>query len=110
MEKATVAYLPEVVDYLDELGYELYIKEYFGFIDSAKEYIYNLRIYVESNIQGKQLKIAPPYFRRFATHYITYRTNKRTTWYIFFLRKGNRYLVTYITNNHVKGQHIRTLI
>jgi len=37
-----VIILPEVADYLEELTYKLYIKEYFGFIDSARKYVDDL--------------------------------------------------------------------
>jgi hypothetical protein len=33
---------PAVVDYLDTLVYQLYKKEYFGFIASAEEYVISI--------------------------------------------------------------------
>lgn len=104
-----VIILAEVADYLDELAYKLYLKGYFGFIESAIEYVDKLTDDVHKNIHSKQKKLAPPRFRRYGYHYITYKPNRRTTWYIFFNFRDDRYLISYITNNHVSAQHIRGL-
>lgn len=104
-----VVILPEVADYLEDLTYKLYLKEYFGFIDSARKYVDDLVDDIQYNIQNKVKKTSPARFRRYGSHYVTYRPNKRTTWYIFFHVKGDRYLIGYITNNHVSAQHIRGL-
>lgn len=104
-----VVFSPEIAEYLDELTYKLYLKGYFSYIESAKEYVNKLTDDVHQNIHKKQKKISPPRFKRFGSHYITYRPNKRTTWYIFFWAKDDNYLIRYITNNHVSAQHIRGL-
>ena len=31
-----------------------------------------------------------------------YKSNPRTTWYIFFDKEDNQYLITFITNNHTE--------
>ena len=104
-----VVILPEVVDYLDGLIHKLYQKGYFGFIESAKEYVDKLTDDIYLNIDKRQKNIAPPRFKRYGSHYVTYKPNKRTTWYIFFIFKNDRYIIRYITNNHVSAQHIRGL-
>ena len=38
--------------------------------------------------------------------YITYNSNKQTTWYIFFQKTDLCYFIRYITNNHVVGQFL----
>lgn len=105
----TVLYDSLVIDYLENLTSILYQKGYFGFPEGAKTYISKLTHEIESSIHLKLKKPSPPRFSRFGTHYVIYRPNKRTTWYVFFNFKGNRYLIRYITNNHVSAQHIRGL-
>ena len=98
-----------VIDELNELVTILYEKEYFGFIDSAHAYVDKLKNYAKSTIPNGYGKKSPEYFKRYATHYVTYRPNKKTNWYIFFIEKNDLFIITYITNNHVKGHHIRGL-
>lgn len=35
------------------------------------------------------------------------KTSKQTTWYIFFSRQSDQYIVKHITNNHKDGKYIR---
>ena len=106
-----VDYLPEIIRYLKELTTVLYEKGYFSFPETAKEYVDKLTFDIEINIASKSKKIAPRHFAKYGKgmYYITYKPNKRTTWYIFFNHKDNRYLIRYITNNHVSAQYIRGL-
>jgi hypothetical protein len=60
-----VAYHPLVVDFLEQLTFALYEKGYFGFYDSACEYIDRMVAYISSNIQVKPFKKAPSYFNPF---------------------------------------------
>jgi hypothetical protein len=107
----SVDYSPETILYLKELTTLLYDKGYFSFPETAKEYVDKLTFYIENNIPSIPKKIAPRHFSKFGKdmHYITYRPNKRTSWYIFFNFKDDRYIIRYITNNHVSAQHIRGL-
>jgi hypothetical protein len=45
---------------------------------------------------------APKKFQRFGKKYLKYAAKKRTTWYMFFNKKDNRFLVNYILNDHSK--------
>lgn len=101
----------EALSYLGDLAETLYTQRYFGFRDSAKKYTDNILEYALHVIPIASSKRAPERFKRFGwpLFYITYLPNKTTNWYIFYLKSGNRYLVTYITNNHVNAQHIRGL-
>ncbi len=103
--KISTAFHPSVVEYLDELTFTLYKKGYFGFIDSATDYTDKLIDFIEKNIHSRPHKKAPAYFNNFGKnmYYITYQPNKQTTWYIFFIENTNRYLIKFITNNHVSG-------
>ena len=80
-----------------------------GSIEHAKQYVVRLREYIERNNSYLHRKPAPLYFSKYggSMEYITYNANKRTTWYIFFQQRDQRYMICYITNNHVEGQHIR---
>ena len=104
-----VQFTPQVEDYLFDLIEILHQKGYFSFYDTAEKYVMKLLEDIESNIHIKQKKKAPVRFQKYASYYITYRPNKRTTWYIFFNVKDDRYLIRYITNSHVSAQHIRGL-
>jgi len=44
---------PEVAEYLDELTKNLYLKGYFGFIESAKEYVDKLTDDIHFNIHKR---------------------------------------------------------
>ena len=108
---ANVDYSPEAIIYLKELTTLLYEKGYFSFAETAKEYVDKLTYYIENDISTTSKRIAPRHFSKFGKnmHYFTYRPNKRTTWYIFFNSRDDRYIIRYITNNHVSAQHIRGL-
>ena len=107
--KSEIRYTDEVVDYLNELIDALIKRGYFSFIDPAKQYVSDMRNYIEANIANLSKYPAPSYFSKYQAGmlYVTYQSNKRTTWYFFFLQQGYRYLVCYITNNHFEGQYIR---
>jgi hypothetical protein len=98
-----------VEDYLTELVDILFEQEYFSFSDTAKRYVFYMKTYFELNIGSLSKYPAPPYFSKYqkGMQYVRYPSNKRTTWYFFFLQEGNKYLVCYITNNHFEGQYIR---
>jgi len=104
-----VIYAPEVVDYIDNLILILFEKGYFGFPESAKTYVSKLTSDIESSIHLKLKKFTSPRFKKYGTHYVTYKPNKNTTWYVFFSFRTDRYLIRFITNNHVSAQYIRGL-
>lgn len=104
-----VAYHPLVIDYLEALAFELYKQGYFGFYDSACEYVDKIIDDVNSSIHIKVRKKAPSYFNKYGKNmsYISYQPNNQTTWYIFFNVDNDRYLIRYITNNHASGHLIK---
>ena len=85
----------------------LFEEGYFGFPDSAKTYVDRLIAFVEQYVGILPGKDSPDFFKPFGKNmkYITYRANKRTSWYIFYQERNNIYLIQYITNNHVAAQH-----
>ncbi|WP_423128543.1 hypothetical protein [Gaoshiqia sp. Z1-71] len=107
-----VVFLPKVEDYLVELSEILYQKEYFGFRESAVEYITKLVHDINTTLHSRLKKPAPNYFNRYGIgmYYASFPKGKATQWYVFFTQyKQNGetiYLVRYITNNHVAAQYL----
>ena len=102
-----VIYAREVEGFFDELLIALFEKGYFGFSDTAKLYTEKLTFYIEKHIGLLPCKSAPNYFNRYGVdlRYITYQSNKKTTWYILFQQRDNVFLIRHITNNHIAGQY-----
>lgn len=104
-----VAYHPQVIDFLEQLTFTLYEEQYFGFYETACEYVDKMIDYISNNIHIRRHCKAPSYFESYGKNmlFITYQPNKQTTWYILFNINNNRYLVRYITNNHVSGHYFK---
>ena len=100
MEKIEVYYKVEVENYINELVYKLFQEDYFHFIENAIQYRDKLIHFIEDNIASFPFRNTPIPLGSLGTNYIFYKSNNRTTWYIFFERKQNIFLITYITNNH----------
>lgn len=98
--KVKVIITPKVIDYLDDLVRILYKEEYFGFIQSAEDYVLKIYDALDENIKLNTHKLTPQKLKYLGSNYIFYKSNKRTTWYIFFEKKNRNYLVTGIINNH----------
>ncbi len=102
MEKVKIEIYPEVISFLNELIAQLFYKEYFGFEDSAQLYVQKIYDFIENDLINFPHKKIPKKLKNFGSYYAFYKPNNRTTWYIFFEKSGNRYLITHLTNNHVK--------
>lgn len=87
---------------MNELIFILYTQQYFGFIESAESYIDKIYDAIEIAIQYKQYKKTPLELILHGYYYVSYKANKHTTWYAFFNKRENKYLIRYITNNHQK--------
>ena len=98
--KIIVQYLPEAEDYLNELSYLLFQKEYFGFLENSFAYIDNLVDFIDQNLAIFPFRNTPEHLVELGSKYIFYEANKNTTWYIFFENAGQKYIVTFISNNH----------
>lgn len=95
-----------MVTYLDELVRVLYEKEYFGFIDSAINYVVGLYEFIEA-IPREIHKKSPLVLAKYGTYYSFYNSTSRTTWYLFFEKKNKNYIITGILNNHCEeAKHI----
>lgn len=102
MEKIEVQYLAEVKVQLNNLVLILYEKEYFSFLENSFDYVDKLIDFIEFQLTEFPFKQTPEELIRYGSKYVFYKANNRTTWYIFFEHKNNRYLITYITNNHAE--------
>ena len=98
--KIKIIITPKVIIYLDDLVRILYKKEYFGFIESAEDFVSKIYDILDENIKLSTHKTTPQKLKYLEYNYIFYKSNKRTTWYIFFEKKNINYLVTGIINNH----------
>ncbi|MDR2205710.1 MAG: hypothetical protein LBE36_06090 [Flavobacteriaceae bacterium] len=109
IKKPIVQFTDNVNFYFDELIETLFWQDYFGFPDSAFQYVLDMKNYIETNIANLPKYPAPLYFSKYQTgmKYVVYQPNNRTAWYLFFLQEDNKYLICYITNNHFEGQFIR---
>ena len=107
--KPIVNYESNVINYLNYLTKILFEKGYFGFEDSALEYIADLKNFVTNYISILPKYKAPTYFSKYGKNmqYVSYAINNRTTWYFFFRQEADIYVICYITNNHFEGQYIR---
>lgn len=112
--KTKIVALPEVREYFNELIHILYEKEYFGYEDSAIEYVESLFEEIKTTLPQRLKKPAPAYFSRYGKgmYYTSFKKNKTTQWYVFFtiyidMEKGEQiYLIRYISNNHVIAQYL----
>ena len=98
----------EVNDYLVELISTLYKEDYFGFEDSAVEYVLTLYDDIKLSLPHKLKKKAPAYFDKYGEelYYAIYKKNRNTQWYVFFQYENEVYLVRYIGNNHSIAQFL----
>jgi hypothetical protein len=100
--KINLLFSQEVVDYLDHLLNILYEQQYFGYKSSTKAYVTKIYDFIDNSITTFPFKKTPEKLKHFGQNYIFYNSNDRTTWYIFFEKKGNDYIITGILNNHCK--------
>jgi len=100
LEKIIVQYLPETEEYLNELAFVLFQKDYFGFLESSFDYVDDIVDFIEFNLPIFPFRNTPENLLKLGSKYIFYRANYTTTWYIFFENVDNRYLITFITNSH----------
>jgi len=91
-----------VSDYFGQLVHTLFLQDYFGYEDSAKEYVDKIIHFILNDIQNVVHQESPNEIKHLGKFYITYNPNRRTTWYIFFEKKQENYLITHISNNHSK--------
>lgn len=100
MEKVIILYKPEVEIYLNGLIFDLFHEKYFSYLENSILYKDKIIDFIESDIATFPSKKTPAALKTFGSKYIFYKSNQRTTWYVFFENKDNNYLITNIINSH----------
>lgn len=100
MEKIIIS--NEVSNQLEELILILHKEEYFGFMDSATDYVDSIIDFIFSSIETYPKKNSPKELNQIGKFYLVFKMNSATSWYIFFDFDQNKniYLVKSILNNH----------
>ena len=107
-----VVFLPEVVDFFEELAWILYEKGYFGDYEWSSKYVEDLNIDIKNNLPIKRHRPAPPYYEKYGKdlYYAVFKKNRRTSYYTFFSKYDDYgqtvFLVCYIGNNHTEAQRL----
>lgn len=107
-----IVFLPEVIDYFNELVTILYEKQYFSFEEYAYDYVESLLDDIKETLPLRPSKPAPTHFDRYGKdmRYVAFRKNKATQWYVFFTKykvdDEAVYLIRHISNNHVSAQYL----
>lgn len=94
-----IRYHNEVEIYLERLIEVLYKKQYFGFEDSAFEYVLKIYLFIEQKLLILNHKKSPNQLISKGEFYITYESSHHTSWYIFFDKQELDIVITYISNN-----------
>jgi hypothetical protein len=100
MGEIKIIYKSDLEIFFNNLIYDLYVQEYFGFLESAIEYKEKIIRYIKSNIGKALTREAPEKLKYLGSQYFFYKMNSYTTWFIFYEQKESNYLITGIFNNH----------
>lgn len=92
-----------VIDFLDDLIYELFADGYFGYVESSEDYVQRIISFIHQNIETFPNRKTPAELKSFGDFYFFYKINPRTTWYIFFQKEENDFLITHVINNHCEA-------
>ena len=103
-----IIYHRQVVIYLNELVDLLYEQNYFGFKESAYDYVDWIFDRIESKIAVSSAKAAPKHFSKYGKNllYISLKRNSKTTWYVFFNYEEDLFHIRYISNNQMIAQYL----
>ena len=84
----------------EELIFILFHKKYFSYLSNAIDYVNKIYDFISIDIHTFPQRKTPQDLKYLGSQYIFYKSNKRTTWYVFFEKSGKDYLITGILNNH----------
>lgn len=102
MEKGIVIYENDVIDFFNNLIFELYKREYFNYLENAIEYVNAIYDFIDNKKFVFPHKKSPEQLIHLGQYYIFYKSNNQTTWFIFFYAQNDEFLITGILNNHSK--------
>lgn len=100
VERKDVIIQLEVIYFLDRLIEQLYHFDYFSYKENAEFYTEKIYDFIHKDINTFPHKSTPKNLIHLGSHYIFYKSNVRTTWFIFFEKVDENYLITGILNNH----------
>lgn len=100
MEEKEIIIGKAVVIFLKELTATLFQKEYFGFLETAEDYVNDLIDGMYMQLYSENHYEAPAALKHYGNYYVKIKGSKRTTWYVFFDKNESRYFIEFITNNH----------
>ena len=100
MEKVSIKYKTQVVTYLNDLIFTIFKEDYFSYLESSVDYKNKLIDFIDSNIATFPARKTPLRIRYLGSNYIFYKSNQRTTWYVFFEQKDKNYIITNTINNN----------
>ena len=78
-----IIFQQNVLEYLDDLVHILFVEEYFGFVESSEVFVDKIIDFIKNDIQNFPARKTPDKLKNFGSNYIFYKSNQRTTWYIF---------------------------
>lgn len=114
MNEPEILILPEVEEFLETLPELLVEKDYYSWVESAKRLVGDLLDFIRKIPYVPHYTLTEEskgYFNKYGSDmyyvFLVRKASPRTTWYVFFSKFGNRYLIRYITNNHKDGAYIR---
>ena len=97
-----VALLPEVYDFLDVLAQTLLEKDYVSYIEHGENIVDDIIDFVKTIPYAPHYHLTPyaqVYFSRYGQNlqytFFKRKSSKHTTWYIFFSRQEDLYIVHY---------------
>lgn len=96
--------------FLDELVTLLIENGYFGFLESSLDYVNGIYDFILHDLASAVHYNTPKELKQYGRFYSKVKISKRTTWYVFFDKIDNRYLVEYITNNHTPNAQFINLL
>lgn len=99
MEKIIIS--EDVKDYLDDLVIVLIRKKYFSYLENAEDYVHNIINFIYKDFPNTRHRLTPKPLLKHGAYFVRYNAGKRTAWYVFFNKKEDRYIIKYITNNHI---------
>jgi hypothetical protein len=102
LEKAIIIYEANVIDYFNKLIFELYEKDYFSYLEYALDYVNHIYDFIDNKISIAAHKRTPTKLTYLGEFYTFYKSNAQTTWFVFFDKRDNEFLIRGILNNHCK--------
>ena len=100
MEEVEIRVQSSVIKELNEIIKILFHQQYFGTEEASQTYVEKIYDFIEYNLPIFPYKVTPPKLQHLGSYFIFYKANTTTTWYIFFEKSGDDYLITGILNNH----------